>query len=111
MKRWKKTLCSLLLGVCLLLSSLACAASLEKLTEGDYKYTVANGKVTITEYIGEGGNVIVPSSLGGYPVIAIEKFAFDSCADLVHLTVPDNVERLGEGAFMNCTQLTSVVLP
>ena len=30
-------------------------------TYGDYKYMVSNGTVTITQYIGAGGNVVVPS--------------------------------------------------
>ena len=36
-------------------------------TEGDYEYTVTDGAATITKYTGPGGDVAIPSELGGYP--------------------------------------------
>ena len=38
-------------------SEFALTASAEELVDGDYKYTVENGKATITRYIGDGGDV------------------------------------------------------
>ena len=40
-------------------------------TEGNYQYTVSKGKATITKYIGSAKKVIIPSTLGGYPVTSI----------------------------------------
>lgn len=40
-------------------------------TQGDYEYDVSNGKAIITKYTGSGGNVTIPSELGGYPVTSI----------------------------------------
>jgi len=37
--------------------------------------------------------------------------AFDSCASLASVTIPDSVESLGGSAFRGCTSLTSVTLP
>lgn len=39
--------------------------------EGDYDYDISNGKAIITKYTGSGGNVTIPSKLGGYPVTSI----------------------------------------
>ena len=39
--------------------------------EGDYDYDVSNGEAVITHYYGSGGNVTIPSELGGYPVTSI----------------------------------------
>ena len=37
--------------------------------------------------------------------------AFESCANLTSVTIPDNVTNIGGGLFYYCTSLTSVVLP
>ena len=40
-------------------------------TYGDYKYKVSNGTVTITQYIGAGGDVVIPSTINSMPVVGI----------------------------------------
>ncbi len=36
--------------------------------EGDYKFDVINGKAEITKYTGNDVNLVIPATLGGYPV-------------------------------------------
>ena len=56
-----------------------------KHTEGIYTYTVENGKATIVKaddsYLE--GNVVVPETLGGYPVVAIGDNAFFCCSFVI----------------------------
>ena len=81
------------------------------LTEGDYEYTVSDGKATITAYGGAGGNVVIPSTLGGYPVIAIGDDAFLNKTNVTGMTVPEGVKSIGVRAFFGCSNLETVTLP
>lgn len=77
---------------------------------GDYEYAILNGTASISGYQGEGGNVAIPSSLGGVPVAGISAFAFANCGSITALTIPDTVTSVGEGAFLGCTALTSLTV-
>ncbi|MBE6624991.1 MAG: TIR domain-containing protein [Ruminococcaceae bacterium] len=76
-----------------------------------FEYTVSNGKVTITIYVGTSANVEIPSKIEGYPVTTIGSQAFYGCTSLTSVTIPDSVTTIGNGAFWNCTSLTSVTIP
>ncbi len=78
---------------------------------GDFVYSVSNGKAIITEYTGDGGTVVIPSTLGGYPVAGIGDWAFSQCDGLSSVTVPACVTSIGDSAFADCGGLTSVILP
>ena len=78
----------------------------------DFSYYVNNeGKAVITGYNGKGGDVSIPSTLGGYPVTSIGgEAAFRDCTSFTTVDIPDSVTSIGFGAFMGCTELTSVTL-
>ena len=66
----------LLVATVLALSAIAITPPIVRtayaLSEGDYTYSVADGKATVTGYTGAGGEVVIPPALGGYPVTAME---------------------------------------
>lgn len=76
---------------------------------GDFTYEVANGAVTITGYTGGGGEVVIPEKIEGLPVTTIGARAFMG-ARLVTLVIPGNVATVGDQAFQDCEQLTSVTV-
>jgi hypothetical protein len=78
--------------------------------EGDYTYTVSDGNSTITGYDGTGGAIVIPSTLGGYPVVAIEEAAFYECSSLTSVFIPESITFIGVGAFAECSNLTSVTI-
>jgi hypothetical protein len=101
------------------------------LSAQDYEYSISDGEVTITEYIGEGGDVVIPNEIEGLPVtrIDVEVFAwkhnltsviigdnvriirnraFVSCRGLISVTIPDSVQHIGQQAFASCYSLSSV---
>jgi hypothetical protein len=80
-------------------------------TYGDYRYAVSGGKATIMGYTGSGGAVVIPGTLGGYPVTSIGIGAFFDCVGLTTVTIPNSVTIIGEAAFQRCTKLTSVTIP
>ena len=57
------------------------------------------------------GAIIVPGTLGGCPVTRIGDCAFENCAFLTSVTLPETVTEIGWGAFAGCTSLLSVTLP
>ena len=77
----------------------------------DFEYEVEDGKVTITNYTGKGGDVVVPDTIDGLPVTAIGDNAFCYCTGLTSITLPEGCTTIGYYAFSNCTKLTSITLP
>jgi hypothetical protein len=77
---------------------------------GDYRYTVENDEVTITQYTGNDVEVTVPGSIKGMPVIAIDSSAFHHCDNIKSVTIPDSVVRIGGLAFSKCYALEHVTL-
>lgn len=75
---------------------------------GDYTYTVSGGKATITGYFGGDETVVIPSVLGGYPVVRIGEYAFCDAYGVSRVVFPDSVAGIGEGAFMFNETLNSV---
>ena len=76
----------------------------------EYIYTVSDGEVTITEYIGSGGDVVIPGTIEGLPVVSIGDRAFYDCSGLTSVTIPDSVTSIGDVAFSQCYDLTSVTI-
>ena len=99
---------------------------------GQYLYYLdADNNAIITGYGGDGGAVVVPNEMDGYPVVGIEYGAFSysgvtsvvipegvtyidtyvlvGCENLVSVTLPSTLESIGESAFEGCTSLSDVV--
>ncbi len=77
----------------------------------EYTWIVDNGEATITGYNGPGGNITLPSVLGGVPVTAIGTSAFQYKAKLTGVTIPEGITEIGYDAFWACENLSSVNLP
>ena len=62
----------------------------------------------LEEYIGPGGDVVIPASLG------VTEIAADSIRlnkDITSIVIPEGVEVIGLRAFYECENLTSITLP
>jgi len=85
---------------------------------GNYIYRINDdGSVTIIKYLGVGGDVMVPAKLDGKSVTAIGytsddfKGAFQDCAQLTSVIIPDGVTEIKDNAFYDCIGLTTVTVP
>jgi hypothetical protein len=78
--------------------------------DGDYTYSVSNGEANITGYTGYGGAITIPSTLGGYPVVAIGDDAFDSQRGslVTSVIMPDGVRYIGAYAFGSRSGISSL---
>ena len=99
----------------------------------DFRYSISDGKATITRYIGGNTQVEIPSEINGAPVTiigyrsfantgvirvvmpdsvkVIEDKAFYLCTKLTDVTLSKNLERILSSAFYTCTSLTNIALP
>lgn len=75
--------------------------------ENGYTYTVSDGKAYIFKYEGSGGDIVVPRTLGGYPVCGIGGRAFAG-TDITSVTVHSGIEYAANEAFASCQSLESV---
>ena len=75
-----------------------------------FTYRVENGKAILTGYEGRSNLVTIPTTLDGYPVVAIGERAFEG-KNLAAVTLPDGLEAVGWFAFYGCTGLMDVTVP
>ena len=64
--------------------------------------------VTITKYTGTESTVILPSTIGSWPVTKIGEDALKDNTTITSVTIPASVTEIGSNAFAGCTNLTSV---
>ncbi len=76
----------------------------------NFTYETNNGTITVTKYIGPGGDVVIPDSIGGLPVTGIGSNAF-AYRPITTVSLPESVSVIGDNAFTECKKLTMIVLP
>lgn len=57
------------------------------------------------------GNVIVPETISGYKVVSISNGAFRDCTALTSVEFEAEIEKISSSAFDGCTSLREVILP
>ncbi|MBQ7957822.1 MAG: leucine-rich repeat protein [Clostridia bacterium] len=94
----------MLLGVMPVGSLVANAA-----TENGLTYKVSDDKAIIISCdLAASGDLVIPETLGTYPVVKIDAYAFSQRNSLISVTIPDSVETIGIGAFSECDRLAKV---
>jgi hypothetical protein len=74
-----------------------------------FNYTTNHGTITIAWYTGSASDVIIPSTIHGLPVTAIESCAFCE-RSLTSITIPDSVTNIGQSAFSAGTTLNTITV-
>lgn len=78
--------------------------------ESFFTYYIQFGEnAVITGYNPAGGNdVVIPNTLGGYPVGDIDENAFRNRSSLTSVTISDSVYTIGGWVFSGCTSLSTI---
>jgi len=78
-----------------------------------YAYSTDAMGFAITSYTGPGGDVVIPSTINGNPILAIGPYAFYTAggAAVTSVTIPDGLKFIFNHAFYVCTNLASVTIP
>ncbi len=74
-------------------------------------YKWVRGGYCVVGYEGEGGDIVIEETLNRRPVIAIGEYAFENQVEITSIVVPGSVERMAFGAFDDCMGLVSLTLP
>ncbi len=69
------------------------------------------GVITIAGYSGTSTEVIIPETINGHSVTSIGECAFEDCSNLTSIEIPNSVTSIGECAFEDCSNLTSIEIP
>jgi len=91
---------------------LAALCLLPAAVQAQFTFTTNNGAITITGCYWS-GNVVIPSSTNGYPVVNIGDNAFNYAPIqniVTNVTIPDSVTNIGNKSFYGCHQITNVII-
>ena len=79
-------------------------------TEG-LVYTLVGDAYSVTKYEGSATEVVIPATHEGKPVTSIGQEAFRECDEITSITIPGSVTTIGAAAFYSCTKIESLVIP
>ena len=113
MKSRKRAFCLAL--ACLVTALFAVAVPLDARAEnvdatGSFSYEEYDGKATITGYLGDDAEVVIPEKIDGLVVDSIGTEAFRGNEHITSVTMPDTIEAIGPHAFYWCASLEDVTL-
>jgi hypothetical protein len=77
--------------------------------ESDFTFDPITG--SITGYSGQGGELVIPATIGGVAVTKIGNYAFIFKSNLAGVVIPEGVTSIGTNAFLYCTSLVSITIP
>ena len=73
--------------------------------------SIGDNEWEVSDYYGDRTDVIIPSVHSGGAVTGIGDWAFSNCSNLTSISIPDSVTSIGQGAFQSCSGLTSITIP
>ena len=77
----------------------------------DFNYSDnEDGTITITEYLGNGGDVVIPSEINGKTVTGIDKRVFKNNTAVTSITIPETVTSISYEVFNGAANLTDVYI-
>ena len=112
----KKRILSLLLVLLMVVSlvPVSAFAADESFKSGDFTFAIEGGVACVRKYNGSSSSVTVPSKVDydgvTYKVRSIHSKAFQNCATIKKVVLPETMSEIGASAFSNCTSLNSLTI-
>lgn len=72
---------------------------------GSSAYSVRAANTSIS------GNIEIPQTYNGKPVVVIQNSAFKDCSSLTSILIPNSIKSIGINAFENCSNITGITIP
>ena len=118
----------LLRRVCVAMVMMVCAVYVAQAHDFEvdgiyYNITSETNKTVEVTYKGESystiieysGDIVVPENVSYndtlYSVVSIGNHAFYNCGDMTSIAIPNSVTSIGKSAFYNCSSLVSITIP
>lgn len=98
-----------LIHACDVLETRAMLSAMPLLASAESDFTFSSG--VIIDYVGAGGDVVIPSTIGGVAVTAIGVSAFARNSALTSVILPTGLISVGHDSFSRCTGLLAVTIP
>ena len=82
-------------------------------TDGRFNYNINSDgtSITITKYIGDDAEVVIPNKIDGYNVTSIGYNSFHNCTQITSVVIPEGVKTIEGYAFSGATELINIVIP
>ncbi len=82
------------------------------ITEG-LEFSLINNdtEYSVTAYTGSSTEVFIPGTYEGKPVTSIGDGAFADCLEITSVRIPNSVKVIGYSVFFGCSSLTSITIP
>lgn len=74
----------------------------------DFVFADTGEGYTLCGYYGSASRVVIPETYNDKPVVSLEKWAFFNLDNLVSVTLPNNLRKIGEDVFADCDNLKHV---
>jgi hypothetical protein len=96
------------LHACEVLEARAMLSATPAVASAESDFTFSNG--VISGYVGTGGEVVIPSTIGGVAVTAISDSAFAQNSSLTSVILPAGLISIGHAAFSSCPGLSAITI-
>ena len=86
----------------------------ETATESNFTATLSENSAVVTKYTGPVGadaDLLIPETIGGKPVVAVNGLTGGEQAEFRSVTLPSELESIGDGAFAGMTVHGTIFLP
>ena len=77
----------------------------------DFEYVTLSDSVSITKYKGTATEVVIPETIKGLPVKYIDEKSFMQCSKITSVVIPEGVVKIGFYAFRYCAALEKITIP
>lgn len=80
------------------------------LYDGDFCYIVNGKNALIVGYTGNGGDVVIPETLGGLPAAQMRRNVFNENDSIITVQLPKAMKDITDEQFCLCTKLKSITV-